>query len=99
LRNLYNKVGIARLERNHMPRSKKYAQRSAKGCRLCGDPEIGRGIQNHVKETHSMKYEDYCRCFEKSGKLILDQLLDIGKTTTGKRIIMHFLVKRFELKR
>jgi hypothetical protein len=46
-----------------------------------------------------MKYEDYCRCFEKSGKLILDQLLDIGKTTTGKRIIMHFLVKRFELKR
>jgi hypothetical protein len=45
-----------------------------------------------------MNYEDYCLCFEKSGKPILDQLLDVGKTKTGKRIIMHFLVKRFELK-
>lgn len=80
-----------------MARRKKYAQQFAKGCKLCGDPSIGRGIERHVKDYHRIEYKHYRQCFETSGEVIFDELRDTGKTTRDgkKRVILHVLVKRF----
>lgn len=79
-----------------MSRRRKHSQRHAKGCRLCGDPTIGRGIQKHVQGAHSISYENYLRCFEESGRIITDQLIPTGTADQGtKRVIIHVLVRRF----
>lgn len=82
-----------------MGRRKKFAQQSAKGCKLCGNPGIGRGIGQHVKDSHGMPYEHYRQCFETSGEIIFDELRDTGRTVGGgkRRVILHVLVKRFEV--
>jgi hypothetical protein len=80
-------------------RSKTNAQRNAKGCLLCGDPKIGRGLSRHVEDTHSIPYNHYRQCFTQSGKVITNQLIDTGSTTKKgtKRVILHVLVKEFRV--
>jgi hypothetical protein len=82
-----------------MPRKKKYAQQVAKGCKLCGDPSVGRGIEKHVSQGHGVDYETYKKCFESSGEVVFDELKDTGKlmTTSKKRVVIHVLVRRFEV--
>lgn len=81
-----------------MARFKKNAQRFSKGCKICGNTSIGRGIDRHV-ESHGITYRDYKKCFEESGEVVFDELRDTGKTTKKgkKRVVLHVLVKRFEV--
>lgn len=78
-----------------MSRRKKNAQRRTKGCRLCGNPGFGRGIKGHVEGKHDMDYKLYVRCFEKTGKTVLDELVQSGHTHGGQRIILHVWVRKF----
>ena len=82
-----------------MARPRKYAQRRARGCRICGDPSIGRGIEKHVRGAHGVRYHDYQTCFTDNGKPIIDKLIDTGSTTHpgGQRVVLHVLVKRFTI--
>ena len=77
-----------------MPRRRKYAQYSAAGCKICGDPTVGRGIAKHV-EGHSVAHAAYKACFE-SGQVIVDTLEETGTTSGGKKkVLVHVLVRRF----
>lgn len=81
-----------------MARYKKNEQRYAQGCKICGDPSIGRGIDKHV-EKHGITYATYKKCFDFYGEVVFDELKDTGKTAKNgtKRVILHVLVKRFEV--
>lgn len=76
-----------------MARRRKYAQYDATGCKICGDKTVGRGIAKHL-QAHSLTYDAYKACF-KSGKVILDELKEAGKTAQGKKVMVHVLVRRF----
>ena len=78
-----------------MSRPKKYSQRFAKGCKLCGDPNLGRGIERHVTNAHQMDYDSYRKCFESSGQIVFDELRESGQTRSGKRVILHVLIRKF----
>jgi len=78
-----------------MARHKKNAQQHTKGCRLCGNPGFGRGIRSHVEGTHGLSYKAYRQCFENSGRVIQDELVQAGHTHGGRRVMLHISVKRF----
>ena len=78
-----------------MPRHKKNEQRYTKGCKLCGNPGFGRGIKAHVEAAHGLDYSAYLRCFEQSGQVIRDELVQTGHTHSGRRIMLHFSLKKF----
>jgi len=78
-----------------MPKRRKYAQRHASGCRICGDKTVGRGIAKHLEAAHDVKHADYKKCFE-SGKIIVDELVNTGTAAKGsKKVVHHVLVRRF----
>jgi hypothetical protein len=85
-----------------MARPPKFKQRNPKGCKLCGDLTVGRGIQMHVKKVHKIPYKTYLACFE-SGGILLDKLIDTGHRSTSKirgttsKVIIHILVRRFSV--
>jgi hypothetical protein len=67
-----------------MARGKKYKQYEAHGCRLCGDPSVGRGIHKHVEGFHKISYDVYTQCFG-AGTILVDKLEDSGRTAQGVR--------------
>jgi hypothetical protein len=78
-----------------MPRRKKYAQYSARGCKICGDSSVGRGIAKHLEGAHKVTLAAYKTCFS-SGKIIVDKLEESGTAAQGtKRVMVHVLVRRF----
>ncbi len=81
-----------------MARQAKFKQRNPKGCMLCGDLKVGRGIQTHVLKIHDISYETYKKCFE-SGEVLLNTLVDTGHVQTGRlnprKVIIHVFVRRF----
>jgi len=80
-----------------MPKYRKNAQRFAKGCRICGDPTVGRGIQKHVDGAHpKVSYKAYKAIFNDDG-VVTDELITTNVTAGGgkKRVVMHVLVRRF----
>lgn len=83
-----------------MARSPKFKQRNPKGCKLCGDLTVGRGIQMHVKKIHKISYKTYQACFESEG-ILLDKFIDTGHRYESRlhgrtsSIIIHILVRRF----
>ena len=84
-----------------MPRKAKFKQKNTKGCMLCGDPTVGRGIQAHVKNIHDIPYEVYKKCFN-SGKILTNTLIDTGVPWRGKlnkpnpsKVMIHVFVRRF----
>jgi hypothetical protein len=78
-----------------MARRKKYKQYEASGCRLCGDPSIGRGISKHVKDVHKIEYDAYTQCFG-AGTILVDKLEKSGQTAQGrKKIMIHVSVRKF----
>jgi hypothetical protein len=87
-----------------MPRQPKYRQRKSRGCKLCGDPQVGRGIQTHVKNIHNISYKAYQKCFDE-GEILLNTLIDTGHVQTGRlnrrnphKIMIHVFVRRFAVK-
>jgi hypothetical protein len=80
-----------------MPRKKKNTQQNTSGCKVCGNPDIGRGILKHLKGMHNLKLADYKKCF-KTGQIIVDKLVESGTAGGGKkRVVMHVLVRKFTL--
>lgn len=72
-------------------------QQKASGCKVCGNPDVGRGILKHLKGCHDLKLNDYKKCFN-SGQKILDQLVETGTAANGtKRVVIHVLVRKFTL--
>jgi len=78
-----------------MARHRKNEQRYTKGCKLCGNPGFGRGIRAHVEGKHGLEYETYLRCFERCGTVIRDELVQTGRTRSGRRVILHVSLKKF----
>ena len=82
-----------------MPGRKKNAVRKGKGtmCNICGK-NCGRGgaLKVHIKGAHHVEYEDYKKCFYDELKTLLADSWDASvKTTGGKTVITHVLVRRF----
>lgn len=80
-----------------MPKYRKNAQRFAKGCRICGDPSVGRGIRQHVEGAHpDVSYKAYTAIFNDEG-VVTDDLITTGVTAGGgkMKVVMHVLVRRF----
>ncbi len=78
-----------------MARHAKHAQRHAKGCKICGDKTVGRGIEKHVRQGHNISYDAYKACFG-AGTVILDKLEQTGTVhKTGEKVMMHILIRKF----
>lgn len=78
-----------------MPRRKRNVQYNAAGCKVCGDPDVGRGIVKHLQGAHGLKLSDYKKCFD-GGKSVVNKLIETGTASGGKkRVIMHVMVRRF----
>ena len=79
-----------------MARRKKGSQKNPKGCKVCGDPDVGRGIQKHVAEGHRISYTAYLKCFQEGGKVIVARLVETGKIhKSGERVMVHVFVRKF----
>ena len=82
-----------------MARRAKYAVSPGAGvmCNICG-LNCGKGgaLKKHVEGAHGIAYEDYKKCFYGEVKTILaDGWDDSVKTSSGKTVITHVLVRRF----
>jgi hypothetical protein len=82
-----------------MARRKKHAVRPGAGvmCNVCG-VNCGKGgaLKKHVEGAHKVDYKQYKTCFSGCVKtLIADSWDDSVKTSTGKIVITHVLVRRF----
>lgn len=76
---------------------KRYAQHKTSGCKVCGNPDVGRGILKHLKGCHNINLKDYKKCFD-SGQKIMDKLVVTGTAGNGeKRVVIHVLVRRFTI--
>ena len=84
-----------------MTRRKRNAQYNAAGCKVCGNPKIGRGIAKHLLGAHhGLKHADYKKCFS-AGKTLVDRLSVTGFTLPDskrpKKVVIHTLVRRFTI--
>lgn len=82
-----------------MPRRRKGAVRKGYGimCNICGrNCGKGGGLATHLESKHGVAYDAYQRCFYDTPKTIIaDAWDDSVKTSDGKTVITHVLVRRF----
>lgn len=82
-----------------MARRKKGQVRKGHGimCNICG-LNCGKGgaLSKHVHSAHGIEYDDYRAAFYGDVKCIIaDSWDDSVKTTSGKTVVTHVLVRRF----
>jgi len=79
-----------------MSRTKKNAQRFASGCKVCGNPDVGRGISKHLEGAHGgLRLADYKKCFN-GGRVVVDKLVETGTAARGtQKVVLHVLVRKF----
>jgi len=87
-----------------MPRRKKGAVRKAQGygarCDICG-LNCGKGgaLKKHVEGEHKVQYEDYKKCFRKTGRILINTWDESVKTPSGRIVSTNVLVRRVIRKR
>lgn len=82
-----------------MARRRKGAVRRGHGsmCNICGK-NCGKGaaLKSHIEGTHKVKYRSYKLCsYGESKTVIADSWDDSVRTTSGKTVVTHALVRRF----
>lgn len=82
-----------------MARRKKGAVRTGHGamCNICGrNGGKGGSLKKHIEGAHGVNYDDYKKCFYGEVKTVIaDAWDDTVRTTSGKTVITHVLVRRF----
>mgnify|MGYP001565678027 CR=1 FL=1 len=78
---------------------KKGAVRKGHGvmCNICGT-NCGKGgaLKKHIQGAHKVDYDDYKVCFYKNVRTVIaDSWDDSIKTSGGKNVIVHVMVRRF----
>ena len=79
---------------------RKHAVRKGAGamCNICG-LNCGKGgaLKKHIEDVHKVSYIDYKYCFygDKVKTIITDSWDDSVRTSNGKTVITHVLVRRF----
>ena len=78
---------------------KKSAVRKGKGimCNICG-LNCGKGgaLKKHIEGAHGIDYDDYKKSFYNNLKSVLvDSWDDSGKTSSGRVVVTHVLVRKF----
>ena len=66
-------------------------------CNVCGI-NCGKGgaLRTHLKGAHYIEYEDYVKCFYPNKKnVVIDTWDDSKSTKSGKKAMIHILVRRF----
>lgn len=84
---------------DYMAKRRKYAVRRGAGamCNICG-LNCGKGgaLKKHVEGAHKLEYDHYKECFYgRVATVISDTWDDSVKTSAGKTVITHVLVRRF----
>lgn len=81
-----------------MGRRRKGAVRVGRGsmCNICAkNCGKGGGLKKHVEAAHGIKYDLYKKCFYGANTIIANAWDDSVSTTSGKKAIVHVLVRRF----
>lgn len=80
-----------------MPRRGKGQVAKGRGmmCNICGK-NCGRGgsLKKHVETQHSVSYRKYTRLFYGGGKVLIDAWDGSGRTSSGKKVLIHTMVWR-----
>lgn len=82
-----------------MPKRKKNTVRKGHGtmCNICGK-NCGRGaaLKKHIEGTHGVTYEHYLICFYSNSKNVYADTWNADvKTSSGNKVLIHTLVRRF----
>lgn len=82
-----------------MVRRRRNAVRKGYGtmCNICGK-NCGRGgaLKTHIEGAHDIDYNDYKRCYKEGNiKILTDAWCESGRTSTGRPIFIHVLVRKF----